>query len=118
MIDQMQNTDIDYRNSYRYGATYSVDKEIQNALAGRPNVLLLKPGNGYLNALKIKGLDMQEPAVFYYFTGINSVVTSSPNVEQANYVLCAAHGKFPVILPIKNKGQLDTLIKFFNSYEK
>jgi len=58
---------------------------------------------------------MQEPAVFYYFTGINSVWASSPNVEKANWAIYA--GKTGVrVMQIKSKGQLDSLILIYKKF--
>jgi len=115
MFDQMEKLDVDYRNHYRFGATYSFDKDIQRTLEGKKNVILLLPNNAYMKSINVTTLDMQEPAVFYYFTGINAVWASSPNVEQANWAVFA--GKTGVrVLEIKSQGQRDSIISLYKKF--
>ena len=120
MLDQMERLDTTYRKSYRWGGSYLAYQDIKDKLkkSGEPNVLLLLPTTDYLRAQGIKDLDMVEPAVFYYFTGINSVWANSREVERANWALITIKGKGVSLRKIGAKPELDTLISQYKKYVK
>ena len=116
MFDQMQNLDIEYRNQYRFGSTYMFDKNLQHTLSTHSGVTVLLPTNAYMKTVNIKGLDLQEPAVFYYFTGINSVWANSPKAETANWALWADKKSGMHLIQIKTKNELDSILSVYKKY--
>lgn len=121
MFDQMRNLDTNYRRQYRFGSTYMFDKDIVRVLSTHKDQepILLLPTNEFLKANSIPNdLDMQEPAVFYYFTGIKSVWASSTDAGRANWVLIASKKMGMRIMDIKSKEQLDSLITMYKPFAK
>src|SRR5437868_4041677 len=72
MLKQMDHLDTTYRKAYRWGGSYLAFQDIKNKLekGGATNVTLLLPTTEYLRAQGVTEMDMVEPSVFYYFTGI------------------------------------------------
>ncbi len=120
MLDQMQNLDTNFRKSYRWGGSYLAFQDIKNKLvkAGGPNVTLLLPTTEYLRAQGVNDMDMVEPAVFYYFTGINAVWANSPDVARANWALITLKGRGASLKKIQQKSDLDTLVTEYKKYIK
>ncbi|HEY4063431.1 MAG TPA: hypothetical protein VGM30_16105 [Puia sp.] len=73
----------------RYGIIYTICLKIRQVVeqkkVARP-VILFEPNSYYRDSLHMP-LHVPEPAVFYYYTGLEGVWTNSPNVSQANFIL-------------------------------
>ena len=120
MLKQMDHLDTTYRKAYRWGGSYIAFQDIKNKLEknGGTNVTLLLPTTEYLRAQGVNDMDMVEPSVFYYFTGINSVWANSPEVAKANWAVVAIKGRGVSLKRIKEKPELDTLISQYIKYIK
>jgi len=120
MLDQMEHLDTTYRKSYRWGGSYLAFQDIKSKLAknGGTNVTLLLPTTEYLRAQGVTDMDMVEPSVFYYFTGINSVWANSPEVARANWALIVIKGRGVSLKKIREKPELDTIISEYKKYIK
>jgi hypothetical protein len=120
MLDQAQNLDTSYRKAYRFGGSYLAYQDMKAKLlkAGGGNVILLVPTTEYLKSLGINDLSMCEPSEFYYFTGLNSVWATSPEVERANWAVIAARGRGISLKRIKTKPELDSLITLYKPFVK
>lgn len=75
----------------RYGVTYSISMRVLDAVLKKkmPHaVILFEPNSYYRDSLHIyPNVKAPEPAVFYYYTGLEGVWTNSPNVNKANFLL-------------------------------
>jgi len=120
IFDQAQNTDVQFRLEYRFGSAFNAYNAITKTLESSPgfkNVLLLIPPQQYLRETKIEGgFDGCEPVVFYYFTGIKSVIAKSPNVSQANWAF-VAEGHSMWLKKLDDKRYFDNLIEKYKKYE-
>ena len=115
----MQHLDTTYRNEYRFGATYGLDMDIKRVLSTHKDAILLLPNNDFMKANNIPGnIDMQEPAVFYYYTGITSVLANSPDVQRANWALLASKKMGMRLMDIKSQGQRDSIITMYKQFLK
>ena len=73
----------------RYGIIYTISMKVKQVVAQKKvahPVILLEPNSYYRDSLHMP-LHVPEPAVFYYYTGLEAVWTNSPNVNQANFLL-------------------------------
>lgn len=75
----------------RYGISYTVSMRVLDAVRRKkvPHaVILLEPNSYYRDSLHIyPNVHVPEPAVFYYYTGLEAVWTNSPDVSKANFLL-------------------------------
>jgi hypothetical protein len=75
----------------RYGLSYTVSMRVKEVLEKKKvahPVILFEPNSYYRDSLHILGtMRAPEPAVFYYYTGLEGVWTNSPDVSKANYVV-------------------------------
>jgi hypothetical protein len=75
----------------RYGVSYVISLKVKEALE-KKNVLhpviLFEPNSYYRDSLHIyPNVPSPEPAVFYYYTGLEGVWTNSPDVGKANFLV-------------------------------
>lgn len=101
----------------RYGTPYTLSIEIREAAkAGRLHdpVFLFEPNSFYHDSLHID-LRMPEPAVFYYYTGLQGVWTNSPTVQRANYLVMIRKGEVK-IAHIRTALQLQEILTRYRSY--
>jgi hypothetical protein len=73
----------------RYGIIYTMSMKVKQVVAQKKvahPVILFEPNSYYRDSLHLP-LRVPEPAVFYYYTGLEGVWTNSPNVSQANFLL-------------------------------
>lgn len=119
ILDQAQNTNVEYRLEYRFGGTYIANMSVLKTLQSKTdlkNVLLLMPPAQYLAEQHVEGgYTPPEPAVFYYYTGIRSVFYKSPNVDSANWAFVAEQHRM-WLKKIENKQQLDYLKNLYKKY--
>jgi hypothetical protein len=75
----------------RYGISYALSMRVRDAILKKnlPHaVILFEPNSYYRDSLHIyPNVHVPEPAVFYYYTGLQGVWTNSPNVGKANFLL-------------------------------
>jgi len=101
----------------RYGLPYTLSKKIQEAVkAGHLHdpVFLFEPNSFYHDSLHID-LHMPEPAVFYYFTGLQGVWMNSPTVQKANYLVMIRKGEMK-IEHIRTPRQLQEILTRYRSF--
>ncbi len=114
---QLEHIGIEDRKELRYGHSYIVYLDIVRDLKNIKNTVLLLPPNDYLHEMGINDIDMVEPALFYYFTGVNSVNANSPNVHNANWALVAKGYGDIWLKKINTKQQLDSLLELYKQYK-
>jgi len=75
----------------RYGISYTISMRVLDAIRKKNMthaVILFEPNSYYRDSLHIyPNVHAPEPAVFYYYTGLEGVWTNSPNVNKANFLL-------------------------------
>lgn len=75
----------------RYGISYTISMRVRDAIRKKGMthaVILFEPNSYYRDSLHIyPNIHIPEPAVFYYYTGLEGVWTNSPNVDKANFLL-------------------------------
>lgn len=114
---QLERMDLEDRRISRYGYSYVVFKDVASKLGALGNVTVLLPPDKYLLEHKVTEVKMVEPAVFYYFTGLNSVYVRSPNVLTANWAIVSSAPGQVALTKIHNRKQLDSLITIFKPYQ-
>ena len=111
----VDKTDEERKASY-YGTSYKVCQMVKTNLAklGETDKIVLVEPNEYIQ--KTAGFSMPEPVVFYYYTGgIQSVITTSPQVNKASYFLHIS-AKNMELLKIKSPQELQTILLKYKSY--
>jgi hypothetical protein len=77
--------------SQRYGVVYTISMRVLDAVRKKKvahPVILFEPNSYYRDSLHIyPNLHAPEPALFYYYTGLEGVWTNSPNVNKATFLL-------------------------------
>jgi hypothetical protein len=75
----------------RYGVSYTISMRVKEVMEQRHiahPVLLFEPNSYYRDSLHIyPNVHAPEPAVFYYYTGLEGVWTNSPDVTKANFLI-------------------------------
>ena len=101
----------------RYGLPYTLSMKIQEAAkAGQLHdpVFLFEPNSFYRDSLHMD-LRMPEPAVFYYYTGLQSVSMNSPTVQKANCLVRIRKGEVR-IEHIGTPRQLQQILTRYKSF--
>ncbi len=114
---QLKHLGLEERKEARYGHSYIVYKDIVRDLTGIKNTVILLPPNEYLREMGIAGLEMVEPALFYYYTGVNSVTAYSPNAGAAGWALITKGYGNIWLKKINTKPQLDSLLEIYKKYK-
>jgi hypothetical protein len=75
----------------RYGVSYTISIRVKEIMEQRHiahPVILFEPNSYYRDSLHIyPNVHAPEPAVFYYYTGLEGVWTNSPDVIKANFLV-------------------------------
>jgi len=101
----------------RYGTPYILSMKIQEAAkAGQLHdpVFLFEPNSFYHDSLHVD-LNMPEPAIFYYYTGLKAVWMNSPTVQKANYLVVIRKGEVK-IEHIRTTLQLQEILTHYRSF--
>lgn len=82
---------LDAIRSERYGVIYTLSLKVKEVVEKKKiahPVILFEPNSYYRDSLHIyPSFRAPEPAVFYYYTGLEGVWTNSPDVNQANFLV-------------------------------
>ena len=101
----------------RYGISYTMSIKIKEVVAKKKvahPVILFEPNSYYRDSLHIE-IRAPEPAVFYYYTGLEGVWTNSPNVGRANFLLRISL-KGAVLDDIKTPAQLQKILSYYKKF--
>ena len=75
----------------RYGVSYTISMRVKEVMEQRHiahPVILFEPNSYYRDSLHIyPNIHAPEPALFYYYTGLEGVWTNSPDVGKANFLV-------------------------------
>jgi hypothetical protein len=75
----------------RYGVSYTISMRVKEVMEQKHiahPVILFEPNSYYRDSLHIyPNVHAPEPAVFYYYTGLEGVWTNSPDVAKANFLV-------------------------------
>jgi hypothetical protein len=116
---QAQHLGIEERKQFRYGGSYAFFQSlaVQFSSNNITNVTIFLPPNDYIALMKIPDLLIPEPAVFYYFTGLNAVNKNSPNVRTANWALAVQDTGHIFMNRIKGPQDIDVLLRLYKNYQ-
>jgi hypothetical protein len=103
----------------RYGVAYTICLKVKEAVGKKKiahPIILFEPNSFYRDSLHIYSqVHAPEPAVFYYYTGLESVWTNSPNVSKANLFLRISK-KGVNLDEIHTPEQLHRILDFYKKY--
>ena len=105
---------LEDRKIGRFGGVYTMCRDI--GLKLNKNALVLLPPHKLLRAMNVTELNVPEPAVLYYFSGIRSVTVNSPDPEQANVALIVKGNRAASLKQIDNKQYVDSLLSVYKKY--
>jgi len=75
----------------RYGVSYLISMRVKAVMEKKGvlhPIILMEPNSYYRDSLHIyPNVRAPEPAVFYYYTGLEGVWTNSPDADKANYLV-------------------------------
>ena len=101
----------------RFGLPYTICMRVKDVLVQKKvkdAVVLFEPNSYYRDSLHMQ-LRVPEPAVFYYYTGLKGVWTTSADVNKANY-LVRVSGKGVSLDEIKSPAQLQQILSKYQKY--
>lgn len=103
----------------RYGISYVISMRVKEVIEKRNisnAVILFEPNTYYRDSLHIyPNVRAPEPAVFYYYTGLEGVWTNSPDVGRANYLVRVSK-KGVTLDAIKTPEQLRQILAFYRKF--
>lgn len=111
---QKKHLDREARMRWRFGNAYTFSKNIADELKRKgadQHALVLLPPPGYFTGKSIR-YPVPEPAVFYYYTGINITAPHYNNAMNATWYVRADKGKIIVDSVIDKKSLQDTIAAF------
>lgn len=104
----------------RYGIAYTISMKVKEVVEKRnmPHaVILFEPNSYYRDSLHIYGtIRAPEPAVFYYYTGLEGVWTNSPDVNKANFIVRITQKKGVTLDEIRSPQQLQQILAGFKKF--
>lgn len=101
----------------RFGLPYTICMKVKEVLAKKKvknAVILFEPNSYYRDSLHMQ-VRVPEPAVFYYYTGLRGVWTTSAEVNKANY-LVRISSKGVNLDEIKSPAQLQQILTYFRKF--
>ena len=103
----------------RYGISYVISLRVKQVVESRHianPVILFEPNSYYRDSLHIyPKVRAPEPAVFYYYTGLEGVWTNSPDVLKANYLVRVTK-KGVTLDAIRTPQQLQQVLAFYRKF--
>jgi hypothetical protein len=103
----------------RYGIPYTMSLKIKSALEAKKvvhPVILFEPNSYLRDSMHIyPKIHMPEPAVFYYYTGLEGVWINSPDAVNANY-LVRFTSKGVTLDLIKTPEQRQKILDFYKKF--
>ena len=103
----------------RYGVSYTISMRVKEVMEQRHvahPVILFEPNSYYRDSLHIyPNVHAPEPAVFYYYTGLEGVWTNSPDVAKANFLIRITK-KGVALDVIKNPQQLQQILASYKKF--
>ncbi len=103
----------------RYGISYVISMRVKEVIEKRKisnAVILFEPNSYYRDSLHIyPNVRAPEPAVFYYYTGLEGVWINSPDAEKANYLVRVTK-KGVTLDAIKTPEQLRQILAFYRKF--
>ena len=103
----------------RYGVIYTICLKVKETVEKKKiahPVILFEPNSYYKDSLHIyTTIRAPEPALFYYYTGLEGVWTNSPNVSKANFLLRISK-KGVNLDEIHTPQQLQQILAFYKKY--
>lgn len=103
----------------RYGISYTMSIKIKHVLEQRHVVhpiILFEPNSYYRDSLHIyPKIRVPEPAVFYYYTGLEGVWINSPDAVKANF-LVRITSKGVGLDIIRTPEQRQQILAFYKKY--
>lgn len=114
---QSKHLSLEERKKSRYESAYTISRNIANALKKQvqvQNVLLLVPSSDYFRNYGIQ-YPVPEPAVFYYYTGLKTIWSTSPDAVKANWIAGVTGGKIH-IKAVRSEKELRDSIRSFNLF--
>jgi hypothetical protein len=103
----------------RYGISYVISMRVKEVVEKKNisnAVILFEPNSYYRDSLHIyPNVHAPEPALFYYYTGLEGVWTNSPDTLKANYLVKVSK-KGVTLDAIKTPGQLQQVLAFYRKF--
>jgi hypothetical protein len=103
----------------RYGVPYVISMKVKEVVEKRNTphpVILFEPNGYYRDSLHIyPKVKAPEPAVFYYYTGLEGVWINSPDAGKANYLVRVTK-KGVMLDAIQTPEKLKQILDFYKHY--
>ncbi|HMI63005.1 MAG TPA: hypothetical protein VK518_18940 [Puia sp.] len=104
----------------RYGIAYTISMKVKEVVEKRKMpyaVILFEPNSYYRDSLHVyNAIRAPEPAVFYYYTGLEGVWTNSPDVNKANFIVRYSKTKGVTLDEIHSPQQLQQILASYKKY--
>ncbi len=114
---QMNHMDPEDRKLSRYGFSYMIYMNAIKRITVHENAIILLPPNDYLTeVLHVTKFVSPEPAVFYYYTGINAVWANSPDAGRANWEIVVHSDSSIILKKVMNRRHFDSIVGVYKHY--
>lgn len=117
--EQAEHMSLEERKVIRFGGVYEMYAQISKILkkTGDKNIVLLLPPDACVKKVAgVADFHVDEPLVFYYFTGIKSVTVESKGVDSANWTLTPVKGAPLVVTKIVSPEHRKAIIEEYKKY--
>jgi hypothetical protein len=103
----------------RYGIPYTISMKVKEVLEKKGvshPVILFEPNGYYRDSLHIyPNVKAPEPAVFYYYTGLEGIWVNSPDTAKANYLVRISK-KGVTMEAIRTPQRRQEILAFYKKY--
>jgi hypothetical protein len=103
----------------RYGVSYVISMRVKEVLEQKHlthQVILFEPNSYYRDSLHIyPNIHAPEPALFYYYTGLDGVWINSPDASKATFLVRISK-KGVSLDAIKTPQQLQQILTFYRKF--
>jgi hypothetical protein len=111
--------DIDGIRKSRYGFSYTLSTKIKEVMAKRGvshPVILFEPNSYYRDSLHIyPNIKAPEPAVFYYYTGMEGLWINSPDTARINFLVRVTK-KGVTLEAIRTPQQREAILTYYRKF--
>lgn len=118
--EQSEHMSLDDRKLSRYGGMYGMYLQIATVLkkdGKKDPIILIPPDECVQKIAEVKDFHMDEPLVFYYFTGIRAVSASSSDARKATWALTPYKGAPLIVTKISSPQHLEAILADFKKYK-
>jgi hypothetical protein len=118
--EQSEHMSLEERKIIRFGNSYDMYMQIAKILKRQKDkdpIILLPPDSCVRKVAGVKDFHVDEPLVFYYFTGFKAVTVDSRDAARAGWTLLPVKGAPLVVTKITSPAQGKSIIDQYKKFQ-